>query len=119
MAGPHLLDAPFQTFGDLLLRRVAPVLAKKLAESLAHLPDPLGHVHGNPDRAPLVRHRALHSLPDPPGRVGREAEAAVGVVLLDGLHQAYVALLDEVLEGKPHPLVLLGHRDDQPEVALY
>ena len=31
----------------------------------------------------------------------------------------YVSLLDQVLEGQPHPPVPLGHADNQPEVALY
>jgi hypothetical protein len=28
-------------------------------------------------------------------------------------------LLDQILEGKTHPPVFLGHGDHQPEVALY
>jgi hypothetical protein len=28
-------------------------------------------------------------------------------------------ILNQVLKGKAHPPVLLGHRDHQPQVALY
>src|SRR3712207_9555843 len=38
--------------------------------------------------------------------------------LLDSLHEPYVALLEEVLEGQPVAAVLLGHGDDEPEVLL-
>src|SRR3712207_7951487 len=41
-----------------------------------------------------------------------------GIELLDGLHQAYVALLDQVLERQPHPTVLLGYAHDEPQVLL-
>ena len=45
--------------------------------------------------------------------------AKLRIELLDRAEQSYVALLDEILEGKAHSPVVLGHRDDQPQVALY
>ena len=45
--------------------------------------------------------------------------ATVRIELLHRPEQAQVALLDEVLEGEPHPPVPLGHRGHQSEVALY
>src|SRR5215210_6846353 len=75
-------------------------------------------MHGYPYGPPLVSYRPLHRLPDPPGGVGGEAEAPVGVELLNGLHKPYVSLLDEVLEGEAVAAVLLGHRDDEAEVLL-
>src|SRR5262249_22198142 len=53
-----------------------------------------------------------------PRRVGRELEALAPVELLDGVHQAEVALLDEVEEGQARCLVLLGDRDDEAQVRL-
>jgi hypothetical protein len=40
------------------------------------------------------------ALPYPPSGVGGEAEASVGVELLNSLHKPYVALTDEVFEEK-------------------
>src|ERR671920_1946080 len=47
-----------------------------------------------------------------------EPPAAIRVELLDGPHQAYVALLDQVLERQPHPTIPLGNADHEPEVLL-
>ena len=99
-------------------RGLALDLQGQLAHGPADLPDLLRHVHGDPDGAALVGDRPLDGLTDPPRRVGGEPEAPVGVELLDGLHQAYVALLDQVLEGQPVAAVLLGHADHEPEVLL-
>jgi hypothetical protein len=56
-------------------------------------------------------------LLDPPGAVRREATAGVGVEFLGGLHQADVALGDEVLQRKPAIRVHLGHGHDEPQVG--
>src|SRR5215211_274930 len=114
----HLVGVPIQAPCDLILGGLAFDLERQLAHGAADLPDLLRHVHGDADRTALVRNGTLHSLTDPPGGVGGEPEASVGVELLDGLHQAYVALLDEVLEGQPVATVLLGHAYDEPEVLL-
>src|SRR5215204_4972132 len=115
----HLVGGPPQPLGYLFVGGVALELCGELAVRAGHLPDLLTHLHGDPYGAPLVRHRPLHRLPYPPGRIGREAPPTVRVVLLYRLHKPYVALLDEVLEGKAHPAVLLGHRDHEPQVLLY
>src|SRR5205807_2482314 len=57
-------------------------------------------------------------LADPPGGVGGELEALAPVEHLDGVHQAQIALLDEVEEQQARRLVLLGDRDDQTKVGL-
>ncbi len=56
------------------------------------------HVHRDTNRAALVGECAADRVPDPPRRVRAEAVTAVVVEALDGLHQADVALLDEVDE---------------------
>src|SRR5215207_4576151 len=75
-------------------------------------------MHGHPYGPPLVGHCPLDSLPDPPGGIGGEAEALLGVELVCSSHEAYVALLDEVPEGQPLATVLLCDRDDEPQVLL-
>jgi hypothetical protein len=58
-------------------------------------------------------------LADPPRGVGGELEALAPVELLDGVHQAEVALLDEVEEREPGGLVLLGDGHDEAQVGLH
>src|SRR5271155_2420709 len=71
-----------------------------------------------PDRPPSVGYSAGDRLADPPSGVGRELEALPPVKLLHGVHQAEVALLDEVQKGEPGRLVLLGYGHDQSQVGL-
>src|SRR5205823_12925273 len=104
--------------GDLGWRRVTVELLRQLAGDLAESVDDLDHVDGHPDRARLVGERTADRLADPPGRVGRELEAAPVVELADRAHQAEVALLDQVEERQTVAEVALGDRDDQPQVSL-
>ena len=76
-------------------------------------------VDREPDGATGVGDAAGDGLADPPGGVGGELEALAPVELLDRVHQAEVALLDEVEERQARRLVLLGDRDDQPQVRLH
>src|ERR671915_1193122 len=114
----HLVGVPVQAPGYLFLGGLAFDLQGQLAHGPADLPDLLRHVHGDADGAALVSHGTLHGLTDPPRGVRGEPETPIRVELLDGLHQADVALLDQVLEGKPVAPVLLGNADHQPEVLL-
>ena len=70
------------------------------------------------DGAGLVGDGPGDGLADPPGGVGRELEALRVVELLDGPHEAEVALLDQVEEGHAPADVALGDRDDEAEVGL-
>src|SRR5919112_405655 len=114
----HLIRVPVQAPGNLFLGGLAFDLQGQLAHGTADLPDLLRHVHGDADGAALVSHSTLHGLPDPPGGVGGEPETSIRVELLHSLHQAYVSLLDEVLEGQPVAAVLFGYAHDEPEVLL-
>jgi hypothetical protein len=75
-------------------------------------------VHRDADGARLVGDRAGDRLPDPPGRVGRELVAAAVLELVDRLHQADVAFLDQVEELQAAVRVLLGDRDHEAQVGL-
>ena len=57
-------------------------------------------------------------LPDPPRRVGRELVAAAVLELVDRLHQADVAFLDQVEELQAAVGVFLGDGDDEAQVGL-
>ena len=76
-------------------------------------------VHGQPDHARRVGDAALDRLADPPGRVRRELEALAPVELVDRVDEAEVALLHDVEQGQPGRLVLLGDRDDEPQVRVH
>jgi hypothetical protein len=96
--------------------------AEILDELLLHphqLVDRLDHVHRDTDGAGLIGDRAGDGLADPPGGVGGELVAAAVLELLDRLHEAHVAFLDEVEEGEAAVGVLLGDRDHEAEVGLH
>ena len=121
LGGAQLLDLSrvhVEPLGQLLGRRLAPELAGQLALGVRILRELLADVHRDADRARVVLEPALHRLADPPGRVGRELEAAAVVELLDRPDQAEDALLDQVEERQPEPAVALGVRDHQPQVGL-
>jgi hypothetical protein len=80
--------------------------------------DVLDHVHRDADGARLVGERAGDGLADPPRGVRAELEAAPVVELLDGAHQADVALLDEVEQRHASSGVPLGDADDKAQVGL-
>ena len=82
------------------------------------LVDRLDHVHRDADGARLVGDRAGDRLADPPGGVGRELVAAPVLELVDRLHQADVALLDQVQELQAAVGVFLGDGDHQAQVRL-
>ena len=66
----------------------------------------------------LIHDRALDRLADPPRRVGREAEAALGVELVERVDEAEVAFLDQVGQREPAVGVVLRDADDEPQVVL-
>src|SRR5438034_1778644 len=68
-------------------------------------------------QAPVVHDVADDVGADPPHRVGREADAAVGVEVLDRLEETDVALLDEVEQVVEGALVLARDHHDQAEVG--
>src|SRR5215216_5280175 len=80
--------------------------------------DLLDHVDGDPDRTSLVGYGPGDGLADPPRGVGRELEALAVVELLDGPHQPYVALLDQIEQRDASSSILLRYGDDEPEVGF-
>ena len=78
----------------------------------------LDHVHRDANSARLVRDRARHRLPDPPGRVSRELVALAIVELLDGTDEAEGPFLDQVEEAEATTEIRLRDRDDEPEIGL-
>ena len=112
----------FQRHGQLgcqfFRRRLATDFVQHLARRADQLVDGLDHVHRNTDGARLIGNRAGDRLADPPGGIGREFIAAAVFKLIDGLHQADVAFLDQVQELQAAVGVFFGNRDHEPQVRL-
>ena len=89
-----------------------------LAARAHDLVDGLDHVHGDADGARLVGDRAGDRLPDPPGGVGGEFVAAAILELIDRLHQADIAFLNQIKELKPAVRVFLGDGNHQAQIGL-
>ena len=114
----HFFERHGKTFGQLFRRRLAADLVQHLARRAHQLVDGLDHVDGNADGARLIGDRARDRLPDPPGGVGREFVAAAVFELIDRLHQADIAFLDEIEELQAAIGVFLGDRDHETQVRL-
>src|SRR6056297_3262383 len=91
-----LLERHLELLGQFLWRRLAADLVEHLAAGAHQLVDRLDHVHRNADGAGLIGDRAGDRLPDPPRRIRAELVAPAILELVDGLHQADVAFLDEI-----------------------
>src|SRR5215212_2558802 len=113
-----MLDRQAGRLGQLLLRRLATELDLEPACGARELLLALDHMDGDADGARVIRHRALHRLADPPGRVRRELEAPAPVELLDRAVQAKRALLNKVEKWNAEPSITLCNGDDQAQVRL-
>ena len=113
-----LRDRDVHAAGDLFGGGFATKLLHELTRGADELVDGLDHVHRDADGAGLVRDGAGDGLTDPPGGVGREFVTATVLELVDGLHEADVALLNEVEELEAAVGVLLRDGDDEAKVGL-
>ena len=114
----HFFERHGELFGQFLRRRLAADFVQHLARGAHDLVDRLDHMHGNADGARLIGDRAGDRLPDPPGRIGREFIAAAIFELIDRLHQADIAFLNEVEELQAAIGVFLGDGDDETQIGL-
>src|SRR5215831_12155143 len=116
---PYLIERHMELLGQLLRRRLAAYLVEHLLPRTRDLVDDLNHVNGYTDRARLILERAADRLSNPPSGVGRELEDTSIFELVDGLHQADVAFLDQVEELQATVAVFLCDRDDEAQVRLH
>src|SRR5262249_15151917 len=111
------LHGDVHAFGDLGRRGLA---AQLLEQRRGALPDAVQRaraVERHPDDPALLGQGLQNGLPDPPDRIGDELDSLGLVELVGRPDEAEVALVDEIGEGHALVLVLLGHRNDEPEVA--
>ena len=116
--GADALDGHLHLVGDFLRGGFAAEVLDQLLLHPHQLVDRLDHVHRDADGAGLVGDGAGDGLANPPGGVGGELVAAAVFELLDRLHQAHVAFLDQVEEGQAAVGVFLGDGDDEAQVGL-
>ena len=130
LAQRERLGREAQGLGDLVLGHLdlgrssasvagRPSLSSRRERGLLQPGQRVARVHREPDGAAGVGDAAGDRLTDPPRGVGGELEALAPVELLDGVHQAEVALLDEVEQRQSGRLVLLGDRHDEAQVRLH
>ncbi len=124
------LGSKAQCLGDLVLGHVdfgrqlrercwATELQLEARASLLQAGERVTCVHRKPDGATCVGDAAGDRLADPPRCIRRELESLAPVELLDGVHEAQVAFLDEIQKWQAGRLVLLGDRHDEAEVRLH
>src|SRR5262249_15645970 len=75
-------------------------------------------MHWDPNGTRLVCDRTGDRLSDPPCGVSREFVASAVFEFVHGLHEADVALLDEIEELQTTVDVFLGDRDYEPQIGF-
>ena len=113
-----LVGLDVDPLGNLVVVRGPSQLVLQIVLGPADLVELIVDVDGKADGPALVGDGAHDGLLDPPRRVRREAEAALGIELLARSGQAEGALLAQVLEVEAPVLVALGDADDQAEVGF-
>jgi hypothetical protein len=96
-----------QLFRDLFRCRFATELLHQLLLHAHQFIDRLDHVHGNTNRARLIRNAAGDRLPNPPRGVGGKFIAAAVLKLLHSLHKAHVSFLNQIQERETAVCILL------------
>lgn len=72
------------------------------------------HVDRQAYRARLIHDRALDALPDPPRGIRRKPETTRGIEFFDSVHQAEIALLDQIEQRHATIQITLRDTDHQP-----
>src|SRR5262249_224035 len=76
------------------------------------------HMYWNADCPCLIGNRAGNRLTNPPGGIGAEFVAALVLELIDSLHQANIAFLDQVEKLETPVRILLGDTDDETKIGF-
>src|SRR5450755_2113234 len=103
--------------GDFFRRWFASQLLHQLPRGADQLVDRFDHVHRDTNRTRLIGDGSGDGLPNPPRGIRRELIAAAVFELVDRLHQADVAFLNQVEELQSAIRVLLRNGDDKTQVG--
>src|SRR5262249_54953185 len=116
---PHLLGRYAGALRELFRSGLASQLVDHRTVDARDAVQRLDHVDRNADRTRMVGDRARDRLADPPRRVRGELEATAVLESVHGLHEADVALLDQVEQAQVASQVPLRHRDDEAKIGLH
>ena len=104
--------------GDLFDRRLAPVFLEQLSRHVSDARHCLNHVHGDPDRATLIRHCASDGLSNPPRGIRAKLEASAVFKLIHRPHESGIAFLNEIQKREAAVAVLFSDGHNQPEIPF-
>src|SRR5215471_2751399 len=114
----HFGDRDVHALGNFFAGGFATEFLNKLATGANQFVDGFNHVNRDADGACLVGNGAGDGLANPPSSVGGKFVAATPFELVDGLHQADIAFLNEIEELQTAVGVFLRDGDDQAKVGL-
>src|SRR6202790_3280655 len=115
---PDLRHRNVHPFRDFLRRRLASQFLHQLPRRADQLVDGFDHVYRDTNRTRLIGDGAGNRLPNPPRGISGELIPAAVFELVDRLHQADVAFLNQVEELQAAIRVLLRNRDHQTQVRF-
>src|SRR6266478_2215973 len=119
LLGPaYSLDRNIHALGNFLAGWLAAKFLEQLLAGANLFVDRLDHVNGNADRTRLISDGPGDCLANPPRGVGRKLIAAAPLELVGTLHEADIALLDQVEELQPAVGILLRNGHDEAKVCL-
>ena len=116
--GTNSINLDLHFLGDLLRSGFTAVFLHQLLLHTHQLVDRLDHVHRDTDRPGLIGDRTGDRLTNPPRGVGGELVTASVLEFFHRLHEAHVALLNQVEERQAAVGVLFRNRDHEAQVGL-
>ena len=114
----HLGLGNVHALGNLCRPGFAAQLLDQLPRDANQFVDDLDHVHREADGARLVGNGAADCLANPPRGISGELVAAAVLELVHRLHEADVALLNQVEELQPAIGILFGDGNHEAQVGL-
>src|SRR6266700_3270934 len=93
-------------------------LLPQLLPGAFQAPELLDLVERQVDGARLLGDGTADKLANPPGGIGAEAIAEIGVKLLDGTHQPQIALVPPVFQCYPQTSIVTGDRKHEAQIGL-
>src|ERR1700722_17394522 len=115
----HFRHRNIHALGNFFRRRFASQFLHQLPRGADQLVDRLDHVHRDANRTRLIRNGTGNRLPNPPRGVRGKLVATAVFELVHGFHQADIAFLNQVEELQAAVGVFLGDGNHQAEVGLY
>ena len=116
--GADAFDGKLDFLGDLFRVRLATVFLDELLLHAHQFVDRLDHVHRDTNGAGLIGDGTGDGLANPPSGVGGEFVTATVFKFLDCLHEAHVAFLDQVKEGEAAVGVFLRDGNHEAQVGF-